>query len=207
MPRRTLPRTNTALLTRFGRVVESGRCWTWRSLANAPIARRSSDVTPRNRYNVAVGAGLGVILAITAVWIGEAESGLPSVLEIAVPVVGACTVAIVTAHTRARRALVGVLTFVTLITSILLGRHEGAMAFNDCVANAESVRPLLRDYKRRHGEFPGSLSKLGAALPCQRLLRGTLLAYEPSGDGYDLYFGDWLVTHSASDSHGFGARK
>jgi len=88
------------------------------------------------------------------------------------------------------------------------GSKASTRAFNECVAVGETVRDRLAEYRSTHGFFPGELSELPGKLPCQRPLRGTLLEYAPRGrDSYGLHFGDWLVTHEATEKDPFMARK
>jgi hypothetical protein len=88
------------------------------------------------------------------------------------------------------------------------GRTIATGAFNDCVARGESVRVSLAQFRTKHGRYPKDLDRLALRdLPGQRWLRGTLLAYQPTPAGYDLRYSDWLVTHRATETDAFAARK
>jgi hypothetical protein len=81
------------------------------------------------------------------------------------------------------------------------GDRIATRAFNSCVERGEQVRIALAQHKLRTGRYPASLQELGSAIPGTRVLRGNLLVYEPTTNGYALSFSDWLVTHSATE-HG-----
>ena len=44
-------------------------------------------------------------------------------------------------------------------------------------------------------------------MPCARVIRSTILAYERTANGYALTFGNWLVLHTTSQSEPFIAHK
>jgi hypothetical protein len=91
---------------------------------------------------------------------------------------------------------------------LLLGDQESTRALNDCIDRGETVRAALSDYHRQHGRYPDELAELGMSdLPGNLLLRGNILRYRSTGTGYRLEFGDWLVTHEATESSPFAAHK
>ena len=92
---------------------------------------------------------------------------------------------------------------------LLAGNWEVGNAFNGCVQRGEMVREQLESHRLRHGEYPASLGELDPTVACgARVLRGSLLTYRREGtEGYILTFGDWLVTHWASESSAFEAQK
>lgn len=141
------------------------------------------------------------------VWFGEAGTGISGAQS---ALITALVIACVAAAIPARLMLRMLAVVVVLVASALgwwCGDREETAAFNECVAHGEEVRVSLSLYRRAIGRYPTSLSELGTPVPCRRLLRGTLLQYEPSAEGYSLWFRDWLVTHEATESHGFGAHK
>jgi hypothetical protein len=81
-------------------------------------------------------------------------------------------------------------------------------AFNECVVRGEDVRSALARFRHQHECYPERLTDLSeTSIPGRRYLRPNLLQYRPTPSGYDAWFGDWLVTFSASEQHGFGAHK
>jgi hypothetical protein len=76
------------------------------------------------------------------------------------------------------------------------------------VTDGESVRESLARYHAHTGEFPPRLSALGSHLPGQLTLPPGKLHYQRTAKGgYVLDFGDWLVTHRASETEPFFAVK
>jgi hypothetical protein len=109
---------------------------------------------------------------------------------------------------RGRAGIAGIGAVITLALGFWGGSEVSQRAFNECLVGGESVRERLDEYKVRHGFYPKALSELPGRIPCQRTLRGSLLEYSLHGkDGYKLRFGDWLVTHEATDKDAFLAVK
>ena len=74
--------------------------------------------------------------------------------------------------------------------------------------HGEAVRVSLARFEARNGRFPQALDRLARRdIPGQRWLRGTVLAYERTSQGYELSCSDWLVTHQATESTAFAAQK
>jgi len=94
-----------------------------------------------------------------------------------------------------------------LVAGHMIGSHYSTIAFNECVDSGETVRKDLADYRDRTGAFPATLAAMEKPLPGHRLLRGSLLEYRQKGDGYELSFRDYLVSHHATSSDSFEARK
>jgi hypothetical protein len=89
-----------------------------------------------------------------------------------------------------------------------IGHQESSAAFNDCVHRGETVRVALAEFFDEHGNYPDNLGSLQVPdLPGGRLLRGQVLGYRTMDDGYELFFGDWLVSHYATESSAFTAHK
>ena len=101
---------------------------------------------------------------------------------------------------------------VTWLIAIGVGWSTGGnganRAFNECVDSGEAVRAKLEEYRAENGEFPAELEEVYAgAVPCSRVMRGTILQYQRRPGGYSMSFGDWLVIHSSTDEEGFLALK
>jgi hypothetical protein len=56
-----------------------------------------------------------------------------------------------------------------------------------------------------NGRYPDDLAELGE-VPCQRSFAEPLLYYRRTSSGYDLAFGDWLVSWHATE-HGMNVMK
>jgi hypothetical protein len=99
-----------------------------------------------------------------------------------------------------------VATFVTaaIFTLVwLAGAREATLALNECIDQGEAVRESLGRYHARTGEYPRRLSDLGSHIPGGMTLAPGRLHYRVVAKGYVLEFGDWLVTHRASESEPF----
>jgi hypothetical protein len=94
-----------------------------------------------------------------------------------------------------------------LVAGHMIGSHYVKIAFNGCVDSGETVRKNLAEYRNRTGAFPETLEAMRKQLPGRRLLRGSLLEYHRDGDGYELSFRDHWVSHRATHSDPFEARK
>ena len=135
---------------------------------------------------------INLLAVVTALWLGEHVSG-PRGLLIAAGV--ALTLAAIMAVRLWRDTRPGaILSAVAIVGMFALvwsvASKEATLAFNECVADGERVREALDNFHREHRVYPASLSQLDMHLP-----------------GYDLSFSDWLVTHEASEDHGFTTRK
>ena len=111
------------------------------------------------------------------------------------------------------RALAGALGVASAIVLLgaggwYAGRVNATAAFNDCLERGEAVRVSLARFEARNGRFPQGLDRLAHRdLPGRRWLRGTVLAYRSTAQGYELSCSDWLVTHQATESTAFAAQK
>ena len=83
-----------------------------------------------------------------------------------------------------------------------LGGRNLDAALNHCAGKAEEVRAALEDHRETEGEFPESLSELqGFEVPGKRLLRGTMLQYSRTRDGYVLWYRDGEIQFAATQDH------
>ncbi|GMV19908.1 MAG: hypothetical protein AMXMBFR56_81320 [Polyangiaceae bacterium] len=144
---------------------------------------------------------------LLGVWFGEAGAGVPSVAQLLLVPLSAVVAATVAPGQALVRSSAAALVATLLVAGWIVGARGATAAFNACVSNGETVRQSLASHRSRHGRFPNSLADLGAPVPCSRFLRGSLLTYNTTGATYDLYFGDHLTTHHATDAHGFAAHK
>ena len=102
---------------------------------------------------------------------------------------------------------VGLCSTTTIVYSWHAGQQTAVFAFNECVSNGERVRQQLAEHHQKYGNFPTHLRALKSNLPCQLALPPQLLQYSQTTTGYFLWFGDWLVTHHATESEPLMAHK
>ena len=147
------------------------------------------------------------------VWRGEDLSVGPFdyTIDIAIALVWLVALILVAWKNQRRWAkpvVVGFSIPVSLVVGLYSGHQESRQAFNDCVENGETVRAALGEYYDENGRYPENLKSLKMVdLPGSRLLRGSILRYTVAGEGYELFFGDWLVSHAATESYPFTAHK
>jgi len=163
-------------------------------------------MTPTIRLGVVL---LAIVVLLGGEWLGEGlDDPLDNLLALAsLAVTSAIWVAWLFGPGW-RRRLVAAFSIATLAClGFWSGDRVSTRAFNSCVERAEEVRVALAAHKSRTGRYPGTLQELGVAIPGRRVLRGSILVYEPNGNGYALSFSDWLVTHSATERGGWHVAK
>ncbi|GJJ04168.1 hypothetical protein RugamoR64_47060 [Duganella rhizosphaerae] len=141
-------------------------------------------------------------------WLGEHNTDLLPVHHL----LAAVPAAVILPFLLWRRSrLAGMLASPAIIAAAVAvwmgGAAEGARAFNECVVHGEEVRVLLTQYRAAHGRYPARLSELHARLPGELFFPPHVLHYELTASGYRLGFGDWLVSHEATESDAFMAHK
>ena len=164
-----------------------------------------SDLTPR-RWSFLVGVAV-LFAGIGGYWFGGDPQPLPGLADLAFGFLTAVAAAALPGRRLIARTCAAVLVLATFVGSWIAGASEASIAFNDCVAQCEALRGRLDEYRSTKGAYPDSLADLGSPLPGGRMLRGSLLEYSRRGTGYVFEFGDWLVTHRATDSEPCFAQK
>jgi hypothetical protein len=155
---------------------------------------------------------LSITLALASVglgvWFGEDASMLfPTSAVIAALILAAIAVS-VSPRSPWIRVGAGLLTIGLFALGWKVGSQRASQAYNACLNDGRQVLTALHAYQSSSGRYPESLAELNIAIPCRRLLRGTLLEYRRRGDGFTLSFSDWLVSHDADEtSAGFFANK
>ena len=155
--------------------------------------------------------GTGVIF--WGVWRGEDSYAGPFDYTIDIVIAQVCFFASILVAWKARRirakaAVFGIVIPVALAVGLYSGHQDSQRAFNECVQRGETVRVALGEYFSDNGRYPQALDSLQMEdSPGGRFLRGSILRYKVTGEGYQLSFGDWLVTHVATDSLPFTAYK
>jgi hypothetical protein len=83
-----------------------------------------------------------------------------------------------------------------------LGGRDLEAALADAAKNAEVVREALEEHRRTTGAYPESLRDLdGVEIPGKQLLRGTVMRYTRTRDGYVLWYDDAGRRFSATHEH------
>jgi hypothetical protein len=96
----------------------------------------------------------------------------------------------------------------TFSFSWYLGSKILQLTFNDCWHNGERTRAKLADFYQKNRFYPKTLEQLNSKnLPCQLVFPPQLLVYETTPSGYNLSFGDSIVTHMATEKSAFEAHK
>ncbi|MBK1790050.1 type II secretion system protein [Persicirhabdus sediminis] len=98
-------------------------------------------------------------------------------------------------------------TIASLVAGVILGIGAASSAFNECVADGELVRNHIQKFYITNGRYPEKLSELNTQLPGKLIIRGNIMDYKKTNEGYSLLFEDWLITHTASESLAFTASK
>lgn len=154
-----------------------------------------------------IAAGLVLGIAVLGYWLGEGGLRLWDAALWGAGVVGGLMAAVVTPGKMRGKVLPGASAVMLLFGAWFAGSHSLAQAFNACVDKGEDIRALLTKYHEERAEYPANLDALTASIPCGRLTRPSLLVYERTTAGYRLSFGDWLVTHTATESEPFVGHK
>jgi hypothetical protein len=82
------------------------------------------------------------------------------------------------------------------------GGRDLESALSDAARNSEAVRSALEDHRLATGGYPHHLDELqGVDIPGRRLLRGTVLRYARTRDGYVLWYDDAGTRFSATHEH------
>ena len=177
----------------------------------APLSRLSSsneaNMKMKRRHRQLLVVALSIGFFLVEIWIAETGGGFPTYLQIVLVPIAAVATAILVPSRAALRISASFFVVFVLVSCWFVGNHSARAAFNDCVANAEALRVDLAEFKVRQGRYPDSLVELKSPLPCRLIMRRSLLAYRSVGEGYELEFSDWMVTHSATHEQPFLAHK
>jgi hypothetical protein len=149
-----------------------------------------------------------VFSLILGIWCGE---DLKTFLGISVSAAIAAGVLLLLGLALYRKVMQKFLMTIAVITLLVagyfFGMQQAQAAFNDGVVSGELMRVVLLDYRSRHGVFPEELDELDDSPVRKRLLRGSVMDYRRTESGYELSFGDWMISHHATESLPFHATK
>jgi hypothetical protein len=148
-----------------------------------------------------------IVLLVVAFWLGEEGKGLFQIYPYMLGVIGFVTIPYLASKKWKYRTAIGITFTVLYFAAFYSGELSFYRSFNVCIGDAEGIRAILGDYKDKNSNFPETLQELHIKLPCSRVLRGTILKYVKTETGYRIWFEDWLVEHSATESIPFTAHK
>ena len=105
------------------------------------------------------------------------------------------------------RIVGGFMLLLPLVSGFVAGRYEGTTAFQESVDRAEVVQTALKAHRETTGAFPDSLEVLeGIELPGKRLLRGRVLHYRKTADGYQMSVERWALRFDGDERTAFAHR-
>lgn len=175
---------------------------------------RSSDLASIGAHPVQLGLAATAIVVgfLLGLWVGESRDGfLPGgVVAPSGVVLALVSTAIACAAVFLERwMLVGAtgLTLLALAGGLLLGNESATQTYHDNCVRGERHRKALVEYMAyHHGSPPTDLTAAGSR-PQSRFLRGRLLQYEPTEQGFRLTCTDGVVRWEGTDAHPMEARK
>lgn len=75
-----------------------------------------------------------------------------------------------------------------MMAGLFIGQREFARAYDECVQQIGVVKAAVDRYEAERNEYPQRLGDLSIDLPCDCLLRATILHYFANERGYRLWF-------------------
>lgn len=87
---------------------------------------------------------------------------------------------------KARREVMTIGT--AIVIGLFIGQREFARAYDECVDQIATVNAAIIRFEKQRGEYPQRLTDLAIDLPCDCLLRDTILRYFSNERGYRLWF-------------------
>jgi hypothetical protein len=104
----------------------------------------------------------------------------------------------------ARRARLNILLGgAAMVAGVIAGQLSFRAAFDECLTAAPVVHAAVQRYTKEKGEFPHDLETLGIDLPCDCLVRKSILHYAHNERSYRIWFTNDSAIHSATDKAGF----
>ena len=147
-----------------------------------------------------------LILLIVAFWWGEGGGGIDAIISECIAAALVSAVVLFTQLKFVFKVFAYLCLSVLLVGAFLFGQSSNGRAFNECVECGEDARVLLESYFHEHQNYPATLSALNK-VPCNRILRPSILDYQLTKHGYQLYFGDAFASFTATESQPFDAHK
>jgi hypothetical protein len=149
---------------------------------------------------------LPILLLIAAFWWGEGGGGIDAIMSACIAALLVSVVVFFTQLKRVFKVLAYLFLSALFIGAFIAGQASSGRAFNECVEHGNDARAKLQAYFLAHQSYPATLYELNQ-VPCNRILRASILSYQPTKQGYQLYFGDSFVSFTATESKPFEAHK
>lgn len=102
---------------------------------------------------------------------------------------------------KARQARFEVmLTGAAMLVGLFLGQRAFARAYEECTTEGSNVASAVANYRLEYGDFPSRLEDLDVDLPCDCILRDTILHYLSNERAFRLWISNdtQTVTFTAS---------
>lgn len=149
---------------------------------------------------------LPILMLIIAFWWGEGGGGIETLMSACIAALLVSVIVFFTQLKLVFKVLAYLSLNVLLAGALMAGQASIGRAFNECVEHGDDVRAQLQSYHQAHLSYPSTLSVFNK-VPCNRILRPSILDYQLTKQGYQLYFGDSLVSFIATESRPFEAHK
>ncbi len=124
------------------------------------------------------------------------ELGIVQYVCMAVIPVASIVLTLVARHARFEVMLTGA----AMLAGLFLGQRAFRAAYAECDAQGQSVVAALADYRAAHDDYPSRLEDLDIDLPCDCILRDTILHYLSNERAFRLWISNdaETVTFTAS---------
>lgn len=86
-----------------------------------------------------------------------------------------------------------------MFAGLVVGQQAFARAFDECIGRAPAVQRAIADYTGKRGDYPHVLADLEIDLPCDCVLRDSILHYAYNERNYRLWFTDDRQTYSGTN--------
>jgi hypothetical protein len=147
-----------------------------------------------------------LFLCVIAFWWGEGGGGIDAIVSACIAALLVSPIVFFTKLKFFYKLFAYLCLSALFIGVFIAGQTSSGRAFNECVAHGDDARVLLQAYFQAHQSYPTALSELNK-VPCPRILRSSILSYQPTTQGYQLYFSDSFVLFTATESQPFEAHK
>ncbi len=147
-----------------------------------------------------------ILLLIVSFWWGEGGGGIEAIMLACIAALLVSSIVFFTQFKRVFKVFAYLILSTLFITAFIAGRASNGRAFNECVEHGDDARVLLQNYHQAHQKYPSTL-RIFNKVPCNRILHPSILNYQLTKQGYQLYFGDALVLFMATESQPFEAHK
>jgi hypothetical protein len=113
--------------------------------------------------------------------------------------IGVPVAAIVLAAFAKRARFEVLFTGTAMVIGLVAGQRSFERAFHECSDAMPKVNAAIRRHTEKHGEYPADLTKLGIEIPCECILRDTILHYSMNERSYRLWYTNDVVMITATE--------